>query len=53
MMINTLCLVKTGQISMDTAYAHIREELSKEYIYPQFGGKDKFEKAIIERSKHK
>lgn len=53
MMINTLCLVKSGQITMDTAYAHIREELSNQYIYPQFGGKKGFEKAIMSRNKHK
>lgn len=53
MMINTLCMVKTGQITMDTAYVHIREELSKHYIYPKFGGKKEFEKAIINRSQKK
>lgn len=52
-MLNTLCLVKQGKINMDTAYAGIREVLSEEYIYPQFGGKEKFEKTMIERSKHK
>lgn len=53
MMIKTLCMVKSGQITMDTAYAHIREELSNKYIYPQFGGKKGFEKAIMTRNKHK
>jgi hypothetical protein len=53
MMIKTLCLVKSGQITMDTAYAHIREELSNHYIYPQFGGKKGFEKAIKDRSRNK
>lgn len=53
MMIKTLCMVKSGQITMDTAYAHIREELSNQYIYPQFGGKKGFEKAIMNRNKHK
>ena len=53
MMIKTLCMVKSGQITMDTAFAHIREELSNQYIYPQFGGKKGFEKTIMERSKHK
>lgn len=52
MMINTLCLVNTGQITMDTAYAHIREELSKHYIYPKFGGKKEFEKAMMKSGKH-
>ena len=53
MMIKTLCLVKSGQITMDTAYAHIREELSNQYIYPQFGGKKEFEKTIMSRNKYK
>lgn len=51
LMIKTICMVKTGQISMDTANSHIREELSSQYIYPKFGGKKEFEKTIIERSK--
>jgi hypothetical protein len=51
MMINTLCMVKTKKISMDEGYAHIREELAGTYIYPQFGGKEQFEKTIKERSK--
>lgn len=50
-MIRTICLVKSGQITMDTAYAHIREDLASKYIYPKFGSKQKFEEAIIERSK--
>jgi len=53
MMIKTLGMVKTGKISMDTAYAHVREELSNEYIYPQFGGKAGFEKAIKDRHNKK
>lgn len=50
-MIRTICLVKSGQITMDTAYAHVREELASKYIYPKFGSKQKFEQAIIERGK--
>lgn len=53
MMINTLCMVKLGKISIDTASSHIRDELSEKYIYPKFGGKKKFEDAIIKRSKNK
>lgn len=52
-MINTLCMVKTGQISMDAAYTNIREDLSNKYIYPKYGGKREFERSIIERSKRK
>jgi hypothetical protein len=50
-MIRTICLVKSGQITMDTAYTHVREELASKYIYPKFGSKQKFEQAIVERSK--
>jgi len=53
MMIKSLCLVRTGQISMDTAFANIREELSNHYIYPQFGGKKAFENAVIARGNAK
>ena len=49
MMIKTLGMVKSGKISMDTAYSQIREELSNKYIYPQFGGKEKFEETIKKR----
>jgi hypothetical protein len=49
MMINTLYFVKTGQISETTAFSHIREKLSEQYIYPKFGGKKKFEKEIKRR----
>lgn len=51
LMIKTLGMVKAGKISMDTAYAQIREELSNQYIYPQFGGKEKFEETV--RNRHK
>jgi len=51
MMIKTLCLVKTGQISMDSAFEHVREDLASKYIYPQFGGKAEFEKKIKQRGK--
>jgi hypothetical protein len=50
MMIKTLCMVKTGQLSMDTAFTNVREELSNRYIYPQFGGKQEFENTMIARA---
>lgn len=50
-MIKTLALVETGDISIDTAHAHISEKLSEKYIYPQFGGKKNFEKTIKQRHK--
>lgn len=51
MMIKTLGQVNSGKISMNTAYARVRDELSDKYIYPQFGGKDKFEEEIKKRHK--
>lgn len=53
MMIKSLCMVKTGQISMDTAFANVREELSNHYIYPQFGGKQNFENTMVARANSK
>jgi hypothetical protein len=52
-MLNTLAMVKSGKISVDTASAGIREELSGQYIYPKFGGKKEFERTIIERHNRK
>jgi hypothetical protein len=52
-MLGILAQVKTGKMQMDTANAIIREKLSSEYIYPQFGGKDAFEKTIKKRAAKK
>lgn len=51
-MVKYLCMVKAGEITMDTANTQIRDELASKYIYPKFGGKQEFEKTIIERSKN-
>lgn len=51
MMLNTLSMVRTGQISMETANEYVREELSKTYIYSVFGGKKEFERTIMSRNK--
>lgn len=52
-MIRMICLMKTGQISMGTANEYVREMCAEQYIYPQFGGKNEFEKTIKERAKDK
>jgi hypothetical protein len=48
MMINALCMVKLGKISVDTANTVIGEELAEKYIYSKHGGKKKFEKHVQE-----
>jgi hypothetical protein len=51
-MLKTLASVKSGKLTMIEANAMVREKLSSEYIYPKFGGKTQFEKAIKKRAKH-
>lgn len=53
MMIEQLNRVKIGEIDLDEAFEYVREKLSGEYIYPQFGGKEAFEKTIKERAGNK
>lgn len=53
MMLDALHRVNRGQLTMDGAFEDVRETLSKEYIYPKFGGKQSFEKKIIERANKK
>lgn len=48
MMINALCMVQLGKISVDTANTVIGEELAEKYIYSKHGGKKKFEKHVKE-----
>lgn len=45
--------VKEGKRTIDSAYKEFTEELNSEYIYPKFGGKDKFEKTIMDKHKNK
>ena len=42
--IETLRKVKTGKLNMESAYADFVEEQNEKYIYPQFGGKEEFER---------
>lgn len=53
MMLNTICMVRTNKISMDTAFTNVREKLSDQYIYSKFGGKKEFEKVMNERHNKK
>ena len=39
--------------NIELEFFRIREELAEEYLYPQFGGKDKFVKAFNEDKKKK
>ena len=42
--IETLRKVKLGNLNMESAYADFVEEQNEKYIYPQFGGKEEFER---------
>ena len=50
-MIELKCDMLAGNISEAVACERIREELSEHYIYPKFGGKQQFEKTILDRHK--
>ncbi len=52
-MITRLKNVQNGKSTMDKEYETFTEGLNSEYIYPQFGGKDKFTKTIEARGKKK
>lgn len=43
--------VKNGRISIQDADKQYQESLNQEYIYPQFGGKENFEKRMAEIAK--
>ena len=38
--------IKQGKKDITEGFESFREEISEEYIYPQFGGKEEFEKAV-------
>jgi hypothetical protein len=42
--IETLRKVKMGNLNMESAFANFVEEQNEKYIYPQFGGKEEFER---------
>lgn len=52
-MIETLIRVKEGQADIDKEFETFNENLNQELVYPQFGGKEAFEKALINDAKKK
>lgn len=49
-MVNVKILLETNQISKEDANEYIKEMINDIYIYPKFGGKNKFEQ--IMKAKH-
>lgn len=47
-MFSTLDQIKQGKKDIKKEFEDFREGISEEYIYPQFGGKEAFEKAVSE-----
>ena len=45
-MIDRLKDVESGKSNMDKEFMRVREELAEEYLYPKFGGKSGFQKAM-------
>lgn len=52
-MFGQLDKIKRGEKDMDETFEHFREGLSEEYIYPQYGGKEEFEKKMLRKNKRK
>ncbi len=52
-LIDILKDVKNGNKNMEQEFGKFKESLAEEYVYPKFGGKDKFEKKIIKRAQKK
>ncbi len=52
-MIDRLKDVESGKSNVDREFLKIREELAQDYLYPQFGGRDAFEKALSKDMKNK
>ena len=43
--------VETGRLKQEEADRYIAEYMNERFIYSKFGGKENFEKTIIERNK--
>ena len=43
--------VETGRLTQEEADKYIAEYMNERFIYSKFGGKENFEKTIIERNK--
>lgn len=52
-MFSTLVKVKEGEADMTTEYNAFTEEINSEYVYPKFGGKEEFNKAMMKEAKRK
>ena len=47
-MLSQLSDIKKGNKDMNESFNSFREGLSEEYVYPQFGGKEEFERKLAE-----
>ena len=52
-MLSKLKNVEMGKSNVDKEFVKVREELANEYLYPKFGGKQQFEKAMADDLKNK
>jgi hypothetical protein len=52
-MIDRLKDVESGKSNVDREFIKIREELAQDYLYPQFGGREAFQKALSKDLKNK
>ena len=50
-MLSKLKQVKMGQINIQQADKDFQEELNSKFLYPKFGGKEQFEKQILQKNK--
>jgi len=50
-MIDRLKDVESGKSTVDKEFSKVREELAEDYLYPQFGGKHGFQKAMEKHAK--
>ena len=52
-MIDRLKDVESGKSNVEREFIHVREELAQEFLYPKFGGKTAFQKAMEKDAKKK
>lgn len=52
-LLNDLQKVKENEMTLDDCKNKFREIIAERYIYPNFGGKEKFEKHIMDRQNQK
>lgn len=50
-MFDMLRTVQTGKVNIETAQQLFNEKLNNEYVYPKFGSKEEFEKAMAKGAK--